>query len=157
MTRLFLGCHGRSDRAGVVSIVADDFCSLFFCCKRCVFKGFSALSIYKVHRTLSFLFFVRVLFYLLFIHLPTRPRSFSFLPSRRLSIPSRIPSSSDFFSSLPLPSLSPPLSPAIPFSNPRHFAMDDAQTAFATQYPSYAFDLDMMKVRVFLLCHCCPH
>ena len=24
--------------------------------------------------------------------------------------------------------------------------MDDAQTAFASQYPSYAFDIDMMKV-----------
>lgn len=27
--------------------------------------------------------------------------------------------------------------------------MDDTQTAFATQYPPYAFDLDMMKVRLF--------
>ena len=25
--------------------------------------------------------------------------------------------------------------------------MDDVQTAFVTHYPSYAFDLDMMKVR----------
>jgi hypothetical protein len=29
--------------------------------------------------------------------------------------------------------------------------MDDPQTAFATQYPPYAFDLDMMKVRIFPL------
>ena len=28
--------------------------------------------------------------------------------------------------------------------------MDDAQTAFATQYPPYGFDLDMMKVLFFL-------
>ncbi len=27
--------------------------------------------------------------------------------------------------------------------------MDDTQTAFATQYPPYGFDLDMMKVRIF--------
>jgi len=27
--------------------------------------------------------------------------------------------------------------------------MDDSQTAFAAQYPSYSFDLDMMKVCVF--------
>ena len=26
--------------------------------------------------------------------------------------------------------------------------MDDTQTAFATQYPSYGFDLDMMKVHL---------
>jgi hypothetical protein len=29
--------------------------------------------------------------------------------------------------------------------------MDDTQTAFATQYPPYGFDLDMMKVRIFPL------
>ena len=29
--------------------------------------------------------------------------------------------------------------------------MDDSQTAFATQYSSYPFDIDMMKVRVFSL------
>ena len=29
--------------------------------------------------------------------------------------------------------------------------MDDTQTAFATQYPSYGFDLDMMKVHLFSL------
>lgn len=28
--------------------------------------------------------------------------------------------------------------------------MDDSQTAFATQYPPYGFDLDMMKVRIYL-------
>ena len=27
--------------------------------------------------------------------------------------------------------------------------MDDTQTAFATQYPPYGFDLDMMKARIF--------
>lgn len=29
---------------------------------------------------------------------------------------------------------------------PRIAPMDDAQTAFASQYPSYTFDIDMMKV-----------
>jgi len=29
--------------------------------------------------------------------------------------------------------------------------MDDNQTAFATQYPSYAFDIDMMKVCILLM------
>jgi len=45
-------------------VVRTVFCSLHR------FKRLSALSIYKVHRTLSFVF-VRVLFSLLFIHLPT--------------------------------------------------------------------------------------
>ena len=53
-----------------------------------------------------------------------------------------------FFLSLP-PSLSHQSYPAIPFFNPPPFSMDDTQTAFATQYPPYAFDLDMMKVRLF--------
>jgi hypothetical protein len=49
-----------------------------------------------------------------------------------------------FFRPSPLP-FAPPL--------PRHslLSMDDTQTAFATQYPPYGFDLDMMKVRIFSL------
>ena len=66
------------------------------------------------------------------------------------SLPYPIPSSSDFFlffffSSLPS-YLLPSIYPAILFFDPPHFSMDDSQTAFATQYPPYGFDLDMMKV-----------
>lgn len=32
--------------------------------------------------------------------------------------------------------------------------MDDSQTAFATQYPPYVFDIDMMKVPTFQISHC---
>lgn len=30
--------------------------------------------------------------------------------------------------------------------------MDDPQNGFATQYPAYGFDLDLMKVRVIQSC-----
>lgn len=97
------------------------------------------------YTALSLFVFVRVLFlfYLSIYQLVHAPFSFPTLS------PYPIPSSSDFFSffffySSSLPSLFRPSStPPFPLS------MDDTQTAFATQYPPYGFDLDMMKARIF--------
>jgi hypothetical protein len=110
-------------------------------------KAFQLYLSIKYTALLSFLFSCVsfFLFYLSIYQLVHAP----FLSP--LSLPYPIPSSSDFFSfflSL-LPSLSPQSYPAIPFFNPPPFSMDDTQTAFATQYPPYGFDLDMMKVRLF--------
>jgi len=83
-------------------------------------------------------------FSLLFIHLPTRPHSFSFPHSLSSTLYPPPLTFSLFFFFFPPPSLSPH-----PLPRNSLLSMDDTQTAFATQYPPYGFDLDMMKVRIF--------
>jgi hypothetical protein len=81
---------------------------IFGCCKR------SALSIYKVHRTLSFLFSCVSFFSSIYPSTNSSTLLFFSPPS----LPYPIPSSSDFFSFfffVPPFSLSPLLYPAVPF------------------------------------------
>lgn len=91
---------------------------IFGCCKP--FKSLSALSIYKVHRTLSFLFSCVSFFSSIY----PSTNSSTLLFFSPLSLPYPIPSSSDFFSFFffsSLPSLFRPSStPPFPFLHGRH-------------------------------------